>query len=102
MSLQPIKAYLVMVTMFMYNGKSVNNHVVITDSRGSYLQSYNTIVAHIDKKGKVFLSSEWNCSATTTKNVCRYLIQNGYCYAHKADINKAIKSGAIQVIEAIA
>jgi hypothetical protein len=55
--------------MVSHNGNKVPNQFILTDKRGNrYFQSYDTIIAKIDKKGSVTLDKEkWDCSATTSK-----------------------------------
>lgn len=91
-----------MVTQLIVNGKSINNHFVITDSKGSYFQSYNTIIAHVDNKGKVYVSSDWNISRTTTKYLCKYFVQLGYSFTDSKKIKEGIRDKVIKVIPKIA
>lgn len=55
--------------MISHNGNKVPNQFIITDKKGNrYFQSYDTIIAKIDKKGSVTLDKEkWNYSSTTSK-----------------------------------
>ena len=42
------------------------------------LQSYNSIVANIDKKGNLNLGCNWNFSNTTLRHICLFLQDNIY------------------------
>ena len=42
------------------------------------LQSYNSIVANIDKKGNLNLGCSWNFSNTTLRHICLFLQDNIY------------------------
>lgn len=42
-------------------------------------QSYNSVIAKIDKKGTLILGNDWNYSKTTLKHL--YLFINDYFYA---------------------
>lgn len=55
--------------MTSHNGNKVPNQFIITDKKGNrFFQSYETIIAKIDCKGKVTLDKEkWDYSATTSK-----------------------------------
>jgi len=53
------------------------NQFVITDYDGTnntyYLQSYDSIVAKIDKKGLLTFGTDWNYSKTTLKHLYLFL-----------------------------
>ena len=53
------------------------NHFVIFGSDAIVtFQSYNSIIAKIDKNGTLFLGNDWNYSKTTLKHL--YLFINNY------------------------
>ena len=54
-------------------GKAVANHFVINTEDGEYLQSYDSIVAHIPTGEKVILGRDWDYSATTLRHLKHYL-----------------------------
>ena len=60
------------------SGREVANQFVISTDKGTFFQSYRTIVAKVDKKGQVWVSSAWNYSNTTTKYLYQFLREYGY------------------------
>ena len=59
------------------------NHLTLADETSFSLQSYDTIV--VRKEGDtVYLDPAWNISATTAKNVYKFL----FTYVHFDDMNK--------------
>lgn len=75
------------------HGNPVQTQRVETDSFGTdRFFSYNTLIAERTKEGKIFLSEDWNYSATTNKYRCQFL-------GEKGDVTKKkIKSGEYVVI----
>lgn len=74
------------------NGNLVPNHFIITTPKGAYFQSYQSVVAKIDKNNKVIVSSYWDYSQTTRKYLYNFLRMYGYndlCSAK--DMHQAIK-----------
>lgn len=54
-----------------------NNQFIILGENGSVtFQSYDSIIAKIDKNGTLFLGNKWNYSKTTLKHL--YLFINNY------------------------
>lgn len=50
------------------NGNSVPNQFMIKTDEGTFFQSYESIIAKINKDGKVFLDEKyWKYSTTTSK-----------------------------------
>lgn len=60
------------------SGREVVNQFVITTKKGTFFQSYSSIVAKVDNKGQVWLSSYWNYSKTTLKYLYQFLREQGY------------------------
>ena len=60
------------------NGNLVPNHFIITTPKGVYFQSYQSVVAKIDKNNKVIVSSYWDYSQTTRKYLYNFLRMYGY------------------------
>lgn len=62
-----------------YNGNSVMNHFIITDGNKTILQSYDSIVAIVDKDKlglkSLTLGRDWDYSRTTMKYVHQFLEQ---------------------------
>lgn len=85
-----------------YAGKIVANHYVITNDKGSFLQSYTTIVAQIDKDKKLTLSPKWNVSNIERKYLYIFLTKNGLeQYSKKTSITDGIENGNIKVVDTI-
>jgi hypothetical protein len=84
------------VNMFSNNGKQVPNHFIIRKDDGSRVfQSYDTIIAEIDKFGQVSLHPKYKYSVTTSK------YRNIFLGETTKETEKKIKSGEykIKVIE---
>lgn len=60
------------------SGRSVANQFLIKTNKGTFFQSYNSIVAKIDKNGNVTLSRFWSYSLTTRKYLYQFLSEFGY------------------------
>jgi hypothetical protein len=71
------------------SGKEVANQFEIRDDQGNvYFQSYKTIIAKVDRTGKITLDkSKWDYSMTTGK------YRNQFLGETKAETLKKIKSG---------
>ena len=72
---------------------SGSNYFVIEHDCVRYLQSYQTIVAANDRRGKLWLGKFWDYSATTAKHVCQY---TGY---KSTELRKMIANGEVEVID---
>ena len=59
------------------------------------LYSYCTLVAKINKKGRLVLYSAWDYSQTTLRHVREFMRQNGFMPMSKAEIKKAIDNKEI-------
>lgn len=75
------------------SGRAVANQFIITDNEGArYFQSYKSIIAKIDKDGKITLDSYyWDYSATTGK------YRNEFLGFGIAETRKRIASGEIRL-----
>lgn len=86
------------------SGRSVANQFVIKTSKGVFFQSYDTVIAKIDKEGKVTLgidngyySKSINLgfglaySRTTYKYLCKFLREYGNYECNANEIRKALK-----------
>lgn len=82
-------------------GNKVANQFKIAAKNKTYFQSYQSVVASVDKMtGKVELYKDWDYSKTTSKYLYRFLAECGHrsLYNKKA-IEAAIKSGEVSYIE---
>lgn len=71
------------------------NQFIMNDENKIVFQSYDSIIAVIDKKsGKVAFGSDWNYSNTTRKHL--YMFLNDYKYEIGADLYAAIFRGGFQ------
>lgn len=71
---------------------SYKNQFVINTDEGVYFQSYNTIIAFIDNKGKITLDEDkWDYSATTSK------YRNKFTGLTTQETKKMIESGEIRL-----
>ena len=77
-------------------GSAVANHFVITTDKGSYLQSYDSIVAFKpnDTFADSVLGGDWDYSQTTLKYVKQFLGWSSYT---KAELKKLIERGIVKL-----
>lgn len=76
------------------NGKNrVANQFIIYGDKGRAFKSYNSIIAVITDNGDVYLTKDYNCSATTSK-YC-----NAFLGLTSKDRDAKIKNGTIKIIE---
>ena len=82
-------------------GNKVANQIKVTTNDKTYFQSYNSVVASIDRRtGKVQLYKDWNYSSTTRKHLYNFLGEYGFRNLHgKKAIETAIKTGEVSYIE---
>ena len=82
-------------------GNKVANQFKIVAKNKTYFQSYNSVVASIDKTtGKVELYKDWNYSNTTRKHLYNFLWEYGFRNLHgKKAIEAAIKTGEVSYSE---
>ena len=82
------------------NGYAARNQYVINGEKGTYFQSYNSMIAKVNKRKKITLTYMWDYSYTTSKHLYIFLRQQGFTDLNcKKDILKAIKEGKITLIE---
>lgn len=81
------------------SGREVANQFVITTNKGVFFQSYRSIIAKIDKKGQVWLSSYWDYSQTTTKYLYQFLKEYGWYGLNANEVRKHIKDGTFKYKE---
>ena len=79
-----------------YNGNYVPNQFKIEKGESIFFQSYDSIIGEV-KFGKVYVSSKWDYSATTTKYLVYFLESVGFPYHSKNDIRNGISSGDILI-----
>lgn len=82
-------------------GNKVANQFKIATSDKTYFQSYQSVVAGIDRKtGKVELYKDWDYSKTTSKYLYKFLGEHGHreLYNKKA-VEAAIKTGEVSYKE---
>jgi hypothetical protein len=77
------------------SGNVVNNQFELVDSLGnSFFQSYNTMIAKINKLGEVFLDvNYWNYSRTTGK------YRNKFLKERTAETRKKIDNGEYKLVD---
>ena len=75
------------------NGNAVPNHFIIYTPKATYFQSYQSVVAKIDKNSNLILSENWDYSNTTRKHLYIFLRMYRYRYLCSAkDMRNAIKN----------
>lgn len=80
-------------------GNAVANQFAITTNKGTFFQSYRSIVAKVDKKGQVYLSAYWDYSRTTMKYLYQFLREFGWCDINASEVRKLIKDGTFKYRE---
>ena len=76
------------------NGNTVPNQFVIRDEKGTYFQSYRTMIVFVPLSGKVQLDARaWDCSRTTGK------YRNIFLRETKAETVKKINSGEYELVD---
>ena len=81
-----------MISQFINDkGNAVKNHFVISDEDGSYLQSYDSVVALVKHDGSIVLGTDYNYSRTTMKHVFSFVNLSS------KEINQAVKENTIEV-----
>lgn len=82
-------------------GNKVANQFKIMAKNKTYFQSYNSVVASIDKTtGKVELYKDWDYSNTTRKYLYKFLGEYGYKELNnKKAVEATIKQGKVAYIE---
>lgn len=82
--------------MINSNGNPAANQFIINEPDGQVFQSYNSRIAKI-KDGKIMLSPDWDCSATTLKHLKLFL---GVSLT-KDQIKQRIESGHIILVNEV-
>ena len=79
--------------MVSSRGNTIANQFIIDDNNESFFQSYKSMIAKVDKFGKVFLDSYyWNYSRTTSK------YRNMFLNMTTKEIEKGIKDNEIELV----
>lgn len=74
-------------------GNTIPNQFIIDDNNESFFQSYKSMIAKVDKFGKVFLDEYYyNYSRTTSK------YRNMFLNMTTKEIEKGIKSNEIELV----
>ena len=84
-------------------GNNIANQFKIAAKNKTYFQSYNSVVASIDKTtGKVELYQDWDYSKTTSKYLYRFLAEYGHKELNnKKAVEAAIKQGKVAYSEKV-
>ena len=78
------------------SGKAVANQFEIHTKKGDFFQSYQTLIAHVDNNGQVWLSNAWDYSNTTRKYLYQFLRDYGWNNLSASEIRKLIKDGTFK------
>ena len=74
-------------------GNTIANQFIIDDNNESFFQSYKSMIAKVDKFGKVFLDEYYyNYSRTTSK------YRNMFLNMTTKEIEKGIKANEIELV----
>lgn len=83
-------------------GNAAANQFIIETKDATYFQSYNSIIAKIDKDNKLTVSSKWDYSKTTMKHLYIFLTNYGYYdFAGAKNMRKAIEEGEVKYVETL-
>lgn len=79
------------------------NQFVVKLNGNTFFQSYNTIIAKIDKNRNVTVAEDWNHSKTTRKHLYIWLrdIARMTYIASGDDFIKAVKRKEIKIVETL-
>lgn len=85
--------------MISSRGNKVPNQFIIKVGDSVYFQSYNSIIAKVEK-GSLTLGLDWNYSVTTSKYLRLFLYEYTYKYYSKTkkELQQLIDSGEINYI----
>ena len=85
--------------MISSRGNKVPNQFIIKVGDSVYFQSYNSIIAKVEK-GSLTLGLDWNYSVTTSKYLRLFLYEFAYKYYSKTkkELQQLIDSGEINYI----
>ena len=79
--------------MVSSKGNTIANQFIIDDNNESFFQSYKSMIAKIDKFGKIFLDEYYyNYSRTTSK------YRNMFLNMTTKEIEKGIKDNEIELV----
>lgn len=80
------------------NGNPAANQFVLDNANATYFQSYDSVVAKVDKNG-LTLSDYWDYSNTTRKHLYIFLKDMGYGHLDSAArVRKAIERGEVALV----
>ena len=80
--------------MLSPSGNNIPNQFIIYTNDGVYFQSYNTIIAHENNEGKIYLdSNSWDYSVTTGK------YRNMFLHEDKKETERKIKEGIYKLVD---
>ena len=82
-------------------GLAVRNQFLIISGNIHYFQSYQTMIAKVDKVGNVTLSKAWDYSNTTRKYLYMFLLQHGQGVLKGVDVRKRIEDGRYKLVDTI-
>lgn len=83
-------------------GNAAANQFIIETKDATYFQSYNSIIAKIDKDNKLTVSSKWDYSKTTVKHLNIFLTNYGYHdFVGAKNMRKAIEEGEVKYVETL-
>lgn len=83
-------------------GNAAANQFIIETKDATYFQSYNSIIAKIDKDNKLTVSSKWDYSKTTMKHLNIFLANYGYYdFVGAKNMRKAIEEGEVKYVETL-
>jgi len=77
-------------------GNKVANQIKVETDSATYFQSYESVIAKVEKNTKnVLLTQYWDYSPTTLRHLRTFLSDMGFEYGSKKEIAKAIEDGYI-------
>ena len=77
------------------NGNPAANQFIIKTKKATYFQSYDSVVCKLDGVN-IVLSTNWDYSNTTRKQLYMFMRQNGYYNLSSAkEVRKAISEGRV-------
>ena len=82
-------------------GNGANNQFVVETDKGTYFQSYDTIIAFVpNNSDEIVLSEDWEYSKTTSKHLYIFLMDCTKFYVNqRKDILRGIKEKKLKVVE---
>lgn len=70
---------------------AVANQFVIETKKGTFFQSYKSVIAKVDNNGNITLSQWWDYSNTTMKYLYQFLKEFGYYGLNSKEVRRLIK-----------